>query len=419
VARLDTWLIVLLILICLTLSAFFSGSETTFFTLQNVRVQNWVVRGIPRAKRIAHIKEHPDRFLATILLGSNVVNTALATLTTMLAIRALGEGGAALAVATALATVGLVILGEATPKTVAARHAERLAFWLVRPVELAETVLYPLAILLHKIASFLSLAFGRGEKKAASVSEEELQTIVQIGEKEGTVQKTQAEIIHKTLGLGDTLASQIMTPRTEIQWLEKGATLADFYTAYRETAHTKFPVYADEPDNIIGILYAKDVLREVAKQGLKETDDVTRLARPAHLFPENKYADDLFVEMRNQKTQMAILVSEYGSIAGILTLKQIVGAIVGRITEEPEGDASIEKIDEKTTEVDGGLRIEEANEHLKLGIPEGDYETLAGFVLDRLGRIPKEGEQVVYDGVRLIVGEMSGVKIERILVSKA
>ncbi len=415
----DSWIIVLLIVICLGFSAFFSGAETTFFTLQNVRVQHWVARGIPNAKRIARIKEHPDRFLSTVLLGNNLVNTALATLTTMLTIRALGEGGAAVAAATALATIGLVILGEATPKTVAARHAERLAFWLVRSVEMAETVLYPLATLLHKIAAFLSSPLGRGDRKKASVSEEELQTMVQMGEKEGTVQKTQAEIIHKTLGLGDTLASQIMTPRTEIQWLEKGATLADFYTAYGETAHTKFPVYADEPDNVIGILYAKDVLREVAKQSLKDTDDVTRLARPAHLFPENKYADDLFVEMRNQKAQMAILVSEFGSIAGILTLKQIVGAIVGRITEEPEGEAAIQRIDEKTTEVDGGLRIEEANEHLKLSIPEGDYETLAGFVLDRLGRLPKEGEQIVYSGTRLVVSEMTGVKIERILVSKA
>ena len=415
----DSWVIVLLIVICLGFSAFFSAAETTFFTLQNVRVQHWVTRGIPNAKRIARIKEHPDRFLSTVLLGNNLANTALATLTTMLTIRALGEGGAAVAAATAAATVLLVVLGEATPKTFGSRHAERLAFWLVRPFEAAETILFPLATLLHKVASFLSSALGRPDRSKAAVSEEELQTMVQMGAKEGTVQKTQAEIIHKTLGLGETLASQIMTPRTEIQWLEKGATLADFYAAYRETAHTKFPVYADEPDNVIGILYAKDILREVAKQSLKDTDEVTHLARPAHLFPENKYADDLFVEMRNQKAQMAVLVSEFGSIAGILTLKQIVGAIVGRITEEPEGEAAIEKIDEKTTEVDGGLRVEEANEHLKLGIPEGDYETLAGFILDRLGRLPKEGEQVVYNGTRLVVGEMSGVKIERILVSKA
>lgn len=415
----DTWLIVLLILVCLSLSAFFSGAETTFFSLQNVRVQHWVSRGIPNAKRVAKIKDEPDRFLATILLGNNLVNTALATLTTMLTIRAFGEGGAAVAAATAFATIALVVLGEATPKTIASRHAERLAFWLVLPFETAERILYPLATLLYKIASILSSPLGRGEKKKSGVSEEEIQTIVQMGAKEGTVQKTQAEIIHKALGLGDTLASRIMTPRTEIQWLEKGATLADFYAAYRETAHTKFPVYDGEPDNVTGILYAKDVLREVAKQGLKESDEVTHLARQAHLFPENKYADDLFVEMRNQKTQMAVLVSEFGSIAGILTLKQIVGAIVGRITEETEGEAAIQKIDEKTTEVDGGLRIEEANEHLKLGIPDGDYETLAGFILDRLGRVPKEGEQVVYNGTRLVIGEMTGVKIERILVSKA
>jgi putative hemolysin len=414
----DTQFTIVLIIVFLGLSAFFSASETAFFALQRVRVQHLVDQGVPQARRIQRLKEHPERFLATILLGSNLVNTAMAALATTLAIKALGDEnqGAGAAIATAVTTAVTVVVGDAVPKAVAARIPERIAFLFLRPIEVTEVVLLPLASVLHAISALVTRPLRTGA--VPLVSQEELRMLVAMGVREGTVQEAQAEIVRKAFLLGGLRAQEVMTPRTEIVWIEKEATLAEFLKFYAKESHNRFPVYEGEQDNVVGILDVRDVMKAVAEGALKDADPIAPLLRPAHFYPESRPVHDILVEMRAQGAQMAMLIDEFGGVAGLLTFKHIAGEIVGRITEEEGAESQVKAIDERTVQVDASMRISEANERLRLALPEGDYETLAGFLLERMGRIPRVGEQLQYDGLRLVVSEMKGVKIERVLVTK-
>ncbi|MCH8191485.1 MAG: HlyC/CorC family transporter [Chloroflexi bacterium] len=416
----DTQITIVLLVVFLGISAFFSSSETAFFALQRVRIQHLVASGLARAERVQRMKEDPERFLATVLLGNNLVNVALTALATNLIISSLGEGRQeiGIAIATAAVTIVIVIFGEAVPKTIAARHPERLAFLFIRPLEIIEKVLLPLATVLHRVSGVLARPFSQERPAAASVSEEELRMLVTIGEREGAVEQTQAQIILKAFRFGDLRAQEVMTPRTEIVWIHKDATLAEFLQVYAPETHTRFPVFESEQDNVIGMLYIKDVMKALSDGNLRDDDPVTPLMRTALFYPETKPVDDLFVGMRGEGTQIVMLVDEFGGIAGLLTLKQIVGEIVGRITEEEGTAPDVETIDDQTLQVDASMRVDEANERLQLGLPDGDYETLAGFLLAKLGHVPHEGEQVRYNGLRLVVSEMKGVKIERILVTR-
>ncbi|MCL0102232.1 hemolysin family protein [Dehalococcoidia bacterium] len=418
----DTSTMVILMVVFLGLSAFFSSSETAYFTLQRVRLQQLLASGDGKAERLAKMKERPERFLATILLGNNMVNTALTALATALAITILGndQRGSSILVATAVVTVGIVVMGEAVPKTLAARYPERVALFFVRLWELVERILFPLATVLYALSRVLTRPFGAGVA-GPMVSEEELRTLVRVGASEGTVEEAQAEIISKAFRLGDLQAEEIMTPRTEISWIREEATLAEFLRIYTEEPHTRFPVCRGEVDNVRGLLYAKDVLKAFAERKLSDEDPIVPLMRSAYFYPESKPVDDLFVEMRSASTQMVMLVNEHGGIAGLLTMKQLVAEIVGPIDEEEEevNEAEVEDIDDHTVLVDAGMRVEEANERLGIGLPEGeDYDTLAGLVLNVLGHVPRQGEFVRQGDVSLVVTKMKGVKIERLLVRR-
>ncbi len=414
----DTQVTVVLIIACLAFSAFFSCTETAFFALQRVRLQHLVEQGRPLAKRVQRMKEHPERFLATILLGNNLVNTATATLATTLAIDALGSDneGTGVIIATAVTTVVLVILAEALPKAVGARVPEQVAFLFIRPLEVVEVVLSPVAGLLHRLSSFVTRPLMRGAAPIPLVSQEEMRMLVSLGAREGTMEQAQADIISKAFRLADLRAQEIMTPRTEIVWVEQGWTLGEFLKFYAKETHNRFPVYEGEQDNVVGVLDVRNVLKAVAEGSLREEDGIAPLLRPASFYPETKLVHDLLVAMRSRGEQMAMLVDEFGGIAGLLTIKQIAGEIVGRMSAE--GAEEVKTIDEQTVQVDAGMRIDEANERLGLALPEGDYDTLAGFILTRLGRIPRVGEELHHDGVRLVVSEMKGVKIERVLVQR-
>ena len=412
---------VVLLVLFLALSAFFSSSETAFFALQRIRVAQLRETGVPRSDRLARLKDNPERFLSTVLLGNNAVNLALASIVTALAFDLIGGSrGLGVVIATVVTTVGIVIIGEAVPKTIAARYPEQLLFLFLRPLEVAQWVLFPLAAVLQKVSAGITRPFSKPSGAAPSISEEELRTLVRLGTTEGEVEQTEAEFIHRAFGFGDLQAREIMTPRPEIVFLSKDATFADFLQVYAEESHTRFPVYESAPDNVVGTLSSKDVLRAYSERALTEDDPIAPLVREPYFYPETKHIDDLFVEMRAQGAQMVMLIDEFGVIAGLLTVKQIVGEVVGKIVDADEdSEQEVETIDERTFQVDAGMRVDEANERLHLGLPDEEgYETLAGFVLATLGRIPRDGEQVRAGGLRLTVSEMDGVKIEKILVTR-
>jgi len=251
------------------------------------------------------------------------------------------------------------------------------------------------------------------------VSEEEIRTMISVGHKEGTVEETQAEMLHKVFDFGDRPVREVMVPRPEVVCIEQGSTVADFLTLYAESPMSRFPVYQENMDNVVGILSVKDVLMALAKSVITGDSSIDDLIRPAYFTPETKHISKLFIEMRDENYRMAVVVDEYGGTAGIVSLSRLVEEVVGPVGDElAAAEKDYEAINEYTFQVDGGMRIEEANEEMELKLPEGDYETVAGFILDLLERIPKQGEQMRYKGLKLVITKMRGMKIEEILLTK-
>ena len=361
--------------------------------------------------------QKPEKLLSIVLLGNNLVNTAATALATALAIRYWPEHG--VLITTIGLTIILLIFSETIPKTIAAQHTERVSLFYARPLEAISWLLTPFVIVLSWIASGISRLVGTTPVPRSLVSEGEIRTMISVGHKEGEVEEAEAEMLHNVFDFGDRPVSEVMLPRPEVIAIEMGSTIADFLALYAESPLSRFTVYQENMDNVAGILAIKDVLMAEAKGTIDDDSVIDDLIRPAYFAPESKRISELFVEMRDDNYRMAVVVDEYGGTAGIVSLTQLVEEIVGPVGDEL---AAVEKdyeiINEYTFQIDGGMRIEEVNEEMDLELPEGDYETVAGFVLDLLGHIPKENEQVRYQDLKLVVTEMRGVKIEKILLTK-
>ncbi len=403
--------------VCLLFSVFFSSSETAFISLQRVRVEHLIENKVRGAKRVARLIQRPEKLLSTVLLGNTLVNTAAAAIATALSIHIWGERG--ILIATIGLTIFLLIFCEATPKTIAAQHAERLSIIFVRPLELVSWLFTPFVIALSWLTcGFIRLIGGRPVPKSL-VSDEEIRTMISVGHKEGTVEESEAEMLHKVFDFGDRPVREVMVPRPEVIAIEQGSRLSDFLTLYAESPLSRFPVYQENMDNVVGILSIKDVLMAQAKNTIADDSTIDDLVRPAYFAPETKRINELFAEMRDKNFRMCVVVDEYGGTAGISSLSRLVEEIVGEVGDElAEVEKEFEVINEYTFQVDGGMRIEEVNEEMELELPEGDYETVAGFVLHLLGHIPKTNEQLRYKGLKLVITEMRGLKIEKILLTK-
>jgi putative hemolysin len=262
--------------------------------------------------------------------------------------------------------------------------------------------------------------FGLHAAQEDTISEDELRLIIGMSAESGTMEEAEAELLDRVFHFGDRQVHEVMVPRTEAIGIDRDATLSDFYAVYTEAHHSRFPVWDETPDKVVGIIGIKDVLSAIATGSLTPESPVEPLARPALFVPETKLVGELFREMQARGDQMAIAVDEWGGTAGIVTLEQLLEEMVGQVRDElrPE-EEEITTIDERTTRVDGGLSVGEAREELGIDIPEGEYDTLAGFVLSQLGHIPKVGETVTLDGWRITVEEMRGLKIELLQVTRA
>jgi putative hemolysin len=412
-------LYLVLLIICLVLSAFFSSSETAFISLQRIRVQHMVDTKVRGARRVAKMMEKPEKFLSTVLLGNNLVNTAAAALATFLAISFWGDQWGVL-IATVVVTIVLLIFCETTPKTIATRHAEGLSLAFIGPIEALSWFFNPFVFVLSWIASGFARIFGGKSVHHSLASEEEIRTMISMGHREGTVEQGEAEMLHNVFEFGNRPVFEVMVPRTEVIWVAKGTRIADFLKLYAENPLSRFPVYEDNMDNVVGILAVKDILMAQAKGQINDKSTIDDLIRPAYFAPETKRVSELFTEMRDDNYRMTVVVDEFGGTAGIVSLSGLMEEIVGPVGDEL---ASIEKeyesIDEYTFQIDGGMRVDEANEEMGLDLPESeDYETVAGFVLDLLGHIPREGERLKYKTLKIVITEMRGMKIEKIRLTK-
>ena len=410
----------IIVLLCLLAVAFFSSSEASLISVNKFRIRHLVEQGNEAANAVLRVVNQHEKFFATILLTENAFIILASSVGTAFAIGLLGSHASTVIVATVAMTLLVVVFGEITPKSLAARASDRWSLVVGRPVEVIMALETPVIYIFTLFPRVMARVMGgAGGLVTPSVTEGELRMLIDIAQAEGMVESEEAEMLESVFRFGDSQVREVMTPRTEIVFVERGATLREFLEIYAEHSHTRFPVFKGTTDNIVGILSAKDILNAMSSRGLPYDGAVTEVIRDAFFVPETKRIAELFDELRHSGNQMAIAIDEFGGIAGLITLKRLLEEVVGRIGEEGASpEEEYEALGENTFQIDGGMSIDEVNEELGIQLAEGEFETVAGFVLDILGHIPAQGEQFEYGDLKVEVTEMIDLKIESVKLTK-
>jgi magnesium and cobalt exporter, CNNM family len=410
--------VALILTVSILLYALVNSIEIAIIAADRIRIRHLAELGDKRAQAIERIRSNRNRFFAGIVILQNLFVVIAAAMASIVSFDLVGSIG--LVFGTLITTLLLALLGEFTPKVLAAQSSEGYALLVARPVEWVVRAVNPAMTVLAAIPQgFSRLIFGSTTRPSPTVTEAELRMLIDIGTVERVLGEQTGELLENVFQFRDRQVQEVMIPRTEVAWLEADGTAGDFFRVFGETGHSRFPAYRESVDNVIGVVSIKDVLRGVARGELEDDSPLESCIRPTYFVPETKPVGALFREMQAKNQHMAIVVDEFGGTAGIVTIELLLEEMVGPVAEE---EARIPKefhpIDERTSSVDGGMSVWDANEELGLRIPEGRYETVAGYVLDKLGHIPSEGESVDADGFRMVVAEVRGTKIERVLVTR-
>lgn len=392
------------------LSAFFSGSEIALFSVNRVRIRKLAEDGSPKAILLNDLLERPNRLLATILVGNNIVNVGIASIITSVSITFFGNRGVGIAIG--IATLLILVFSEITPKAYAAKNSDRVSLFVARPISLLVQFLYPLVRGIVLITSPVVRFLG-GEINRPFVTEEEIKMLVDVGEKEGVIEKDEKEMIKGVFKFGDTTAKEVMVPRIDTSFIDGNDTVKEAREQLIKTRHSRTPVYDGSTDNIIGVLFAKDIL-SVESEDTKVKD----IMRQAYYVPETKKLDEILDEMQEGKMHLAIVCDEYGGTAGIATLEDLVEEIVGEILDERE-ELPIKIIDDSTAIVNGKTSIGDVNDALQINLQKDNFGTVGGLVFNTIGDIPIVGEEIKVDNITLIVDKMRSRRISRVKVIKS
>ena len=407
------------IVVLIVLSAFFSSSEIAMFSLPPHRTEALVEDGIPGARTLKQLKADPHRLLVTILVGNNLVNIAMSSIATgLLAIYF--EQGVAVALATFGITAIVLLFGESAPKSYAVENTESWALTISKPLKLAEKVLLPLILLFDYLTRIVNrITGGRSAIETSYVTRQEIQDIIETGEREGVLDEEEREMLQRTLRFNDTIAKEVMTPRLDMTAVSKGADIEEALETCIQSGHARVPVYEGSLDNVIGVVHLRDMVRDLNYgEALPDHIELEGLIEPTLHVPESKNVDDLLTEMRAERLHMVIVIDEFGTTEGLVTMEDLTEDIVGEILEGEE-EEPIEYIGDDTVTVKGEVNIEEVNEALDLELPEGEeFETIAGFIFNRAGRLVEEGETITYEGVEIRVEQVENTRIMKARIVK-
>ncbi|MBU1657330.1 MAG: hemolysin family protein, partial [Candidatus Omnitrophica bacterium] len=378
-------MIILLIAICIGFSAFFSGSETAFLSLGKVRFKRMEDSPHPASKKVIFLLSDPHKLLITILIGNTFVNIAASAMLATCFYGYFGERGVVISILAM--TVLILVFGEVTPKMLAFSRAESFSFFAAAPLSFFERLFFPFRYVLDHISTGLLKAMGieiRSEKPR--VTEQEIRYLFSVGEKRGVVKEKEKDMIYNALKLNDLNAADIMTPRIDVMALDMTKPLNELTLKIKESKKSRLPVYIHDIDNIVGIVHAKDFLIDNAKPRKK-------MVRKAYFVPESIRVDDLLGNLQKKRIHMAVVTDEYGVTSGVVTIEDIIEEIVGEIADELDFEpARIRKIDRKTFEADGRVHINVINDEIGVGIKTDEVDTVGGFVILKLGRIPASGD---------------------------
>jgi CBS domain containing-hemolysin-like protein len=428
-------------------NGFFVAAEFALVSARRSKLDQAAESGSAPARLARAMQDRLDRYIAACQLGITIASLLLGALAEPTFARLIEPpvvaatealfgvfGGAeslattishALGVAVSLFIVTTlhIVLGEQAPKVWAIRAPEGVAMFVARPLRIFNSMFGLIIRFLDWLTGLVLRLFGvRGSSgHHGPPTLEELRLMIESSAAGGVMERDEQELLINAFDFGSRAAYQVMVPRTEVATIEATATVREFLALFRTTGHTRFPVLGEGGvDDVQGIISAKDLLVALGDGGVLFEQPIAPLVRPAFFAPETKRVSDLLPTMQNQHVRMAVLVDEYGGMAGIVTLEDLVEEIVGELDDELDTtEVDIETVDEHTTIVEGTIRVAEANHELELALPEGEYETVAGLVLERLGRLPQEGEQLQIDGVALTVLEMQGPRISRVQIIRS
>ncbi len=404
-----TWRL-LALLFLLGFSGFFSGSETALLSLDKLRVRFLQQSKRPRADKLAALLDKPDHLLSGILVGNNLVNIAASVIATGLFVELFGADGewATVVILTPL----LLIFSEVCPKTYSAQYPEKVSFLVLAPIRLILYVLNPIVFVVSSVSRLLTSFLRKGAAESLSVSEDEIKAMIEVGEESGVVAAEQKRMLHGIFDLSEIRVRDVMIPRTEVAGLEVNTGFDEVLAVIRELKHSRFPVYRDNLDNLVGVVHAKDVLDYIDNT---EAFSLKQLCRPPYYVPESKRIAVLLQSFRVKHEHLAIVVDEYGGVEGIVTLEDVVEEIVGDIQDEHDEEVvDFKEIGPRQFLIDASIPLREVNRRFNLSLPEEHVTTLAGHLLQVMGKIPSEGDVCEETGIVFRVRRMEERRIEEV-----
>ena len=401
----------LIILVCLLIQAFFSASEMALISANRLRLRHLADSGSSRARSIQNLLDNPQKFLATTMVGANLVLVLSSTVASYLFSQKLGWGNRGPWLATVIMLPLILIFSEIVPKTLARPRATELSLILGIPLRLTYYLLFPLI----QVVSFLSarlikLIGGSSGSQKMFVSEEDLLFLIREGEKQGALTEEEREMVSRVLDFRENEASDIMVPLIDVALAAEDSRVSDLWDIIQKTGYSRIPIYRERVDKIIGTVQATDLVLAGGEEGIRQ------LIRPPYIVPESKPLNELLEELRHNDVNIAIVVDEYGGVAGIVTLENVIEEIVGEIRDEYDREETVQfRLRGEVAEVSGRLRIDELNEKLNLNLPEEEEEeTIAGFIIGLLGSIPAPGAKVEYAGHQFRVTQATDRRIVRL-----
>lgn len=404
----------IILVVLLLLSAFFSSAETALTTVNKIRMRTLAEDGNVRAKRVLKITDDSGKMLSAILIGNNIVNLSASSLATTLAIRFFGSIGAG--IATGVLTLLILIFGEITPKTKATLNADQMALSYSLIIELLMKVLTPFIFVINKMAMGVLFLLGVDPRKSKdAMTEEELRTIVDVSQESGVIEDEERDMIHNLFDFGDSEAKEIMVPRIDMTFVRKDSTYDEILEIYRQDKFTRLPVYDESTDHVIGIVNMKDLLM------CDDTENFSldQILREPYFTYEHKNTADLFIEMRKNSISLAIVLDEYGTTAGLITLEDLLEEIVGEIRDEFDTDEvdAITQLSAREFMVLGSANLDDVSDFLNVDFTSENYDTISGFCLDHLDHLPEKNEIIITeDDILLRIDKVDKNRIERVYI---
>ncbi|AVD35772.1 HlyC/CorC family transporter [Clostridioides difficile] len=410
----DNLIQIIFLIVLLIGSAFFSASETALMSLSKIRIRYMQDEGVKGAKLVSSLIENPNKLLSSILVGNNVVNIAATSISTSLFIGLMGEKGVALA--TAVMTVLVLIFGEITPKTIAANNSEKVSLLVSKPIKAIIFILRPIVWIFNIITNIIFKLFGITNKGAKSfITEEELKTMVNVSHEEGVLEMEEREIINNVFEFGDMQAKNAMVQRIDMVAIDMEDSYDEIIQVFKTEKLSRMPVYEETIDDIVGILNIKDIIFLSDEE--IESFDIKNYMREPFFTYEFKKITQLLEEMKLEKSQMAIVVDEYGGTSGLLTIEDLVEVIVGDIEDEyDEEEDEIQVIKEDEYIVDGSTKIGDVNELIGVNLESEEFDSIGGFIIGHLSRLPEENEVIEVDNIRFCIESIEKNRIKKIRI---